>query len=156
MKHLFTPEPLTARASLGLLCLRLLAGVALMFHGWRKIQRPFDWMGADSATPGILQALAALAEFGGGLALALGLLTPLAALGILCTMGYAAFLHISRGDPFVGRPRSWELASLFFVIALCVLLAGPGRYSLDARLFGRRRQAPERAEDGMASPPPLR
>jgi putative oxidoreductase len=138
MNRLFTADPLTPRASLGLLALRLLAGVALMFHGWGKIQSPFSWMGPDSGTPGILQALAALSEFGGGLALVLGLLTPLAMLGVLCTMGYAAFTHIRRGDPFVGRP-SWETAALFFVIALCVLLAGPGRYSLDAQLFGRRR-----------------
>jgi putative oxidoreductase len=92
--------------------------------------------------PGFLQALAALSEFGGGLALVLGLLTPLAMLGVLCTMGYAAFFHISSGDPFVGFPRSWEPAALFFVIALCVLLAGPGRYSLDAQLFRRREPAP--------------
>ncbi len=138
MKRFFTPDLLTSRASLGLLALRLLAGVALMHHGWSKIQNPFGWMGPTATVPGFLQALAALSEFGGGLALALGLLTPLAMLGILCTMGYAAFTHMRRGDPFVGRP-SWELAALFFVIALCVLLAGPGRYALDAKLFGRRR-----------------
>ena len=139
MKRFFTPELHSSRASLGLLALRLLAGIALMHHGWGKIQHPFGWMGPDSGTPAFLQGLAALSEFGGGLALALGLLTPLAMLGVLCTMGYAAFIHISGGDPFVGRPRSWEPAGLFFVIALCVLLTGPGRFSLDALLFGRRR-----------------
>jgi putative oxidoreductase len=137
LSRLFTPELQSTRASLGLLALRLLAGTALMFHGWGKIQSPFGWMGPDSGIPGILQALAALSEFGGGLALVLGLLTPLAMLGVLFTMGYAAFIHISGGDPFVGQPRSWEPAGLFFVIALAVLLAGPGRYSLDAKLFRR-------------------
>ena len=141
MKRLFAPDLLTPRASLGLLALRVLPGIALMHHGFGKIQHPFSWMGPDATVPSLLQGLAALSEFGGGLALVLGLLTPLAMLGILCTMGYAAFVHISGGDPFVGFPRSWEPASLFFVIALTVLLAGPGRYSLDALLFGRR--APE-------------
>ncbi len=138
MKRLFTPDPLTSRASLGLLALRVFAGVALMFHGWGKIQKPFGWMGPEAPVPSLLQALAALSEFGGGLALALGLLTPLAMLGVLCTMAFAAFTHISRGDPFVGR-GSWELAGVYFTVAVMVLLTGPGRFSLDAKLFGRRR-----------------
>lgn len=138
LARLFTPDLLTSRASLGLLALRVFAGVALMFHGWGKIQSPLSWMGPDSPIPGFLQGLAALSEFGGGLALILGLLTPLAMLGVLVTMAVAALFHISGGDPFVGSPRSWEPAGLFFFVALSVLLAGPGRFSLDAKLFGRR------------------
>jgi len=138
LSRLFAPDLLTSRASLGLLALRVFAGIALMFHGWGKVQSPFSWMGPDSGIPGLLQGLAALSEFGGGLALVLGLLTPLAMLGVLCTMAFAAFTHISRGDPFVGR-GSWELAGVYFTVAVCMLLAGPGRYSLDAKLFGRRR-----------------
>ena len=138
MKHLFSPDLLTSRASLGLLVLRLFAGVALMFHGWGKIQNPFGWMGPNAPVPALLQGLAALSEFGGGLALVLGLLTPLAMLGVLCTMAFAASTHISRGDPFVGR-GSWELAGVYFTVAVMMLLTGPGRFSLDAKLFGRRR-----------------
>ena len=67
MKRFFTPELHSSRASLGLLALRLLAGIALMHHGWGKIQHPFGWMGPDAGTPAFLQALAALSEFGGGL-----------------------------------------------------------------------------------------
>jgi putative oxidoreductase len=59
-------------------------------------------------------------------------------LGVLVTMAVAALFHISSGDPFVGSPRSWELAGVYFTVALSVLLAGPGRYSLDSKLFGRR------------------
>ena len=138
MKRFFTPDLLTSRASLGLLALRVFAGIALMFHGWGKIQKPFGWMGPEAPVPSVLQALAALSEFGGGLALVLGLLTPLAMLGVLCTMAFAAFTHISRGDPFVGR-GSWELAGVYFTVAVMMLLTGPGRFSLDAKLFGRRR-----------------
>jgi putative oxidoreductase len=136
LSRLFSPALLTSRASLGLLALRVFAGTALMFHGWGKIQSPFGWMGPDSPIPGVLQGLAALSEFGGGLALILGLLTPLAMLGVLVTMAVAALFHISGGDPFVGSPRSWELAGVYFTVAVSVLLAGPGRYSLDAKLFG--------------------
>ena len=137
LSRLFAPDLLTSRASLGLLALRVFAGIALMFHGWGKVQSPFSWMGPDSPIPGVLQGLAALSEFGGGLALILGLLTPLAMLGVLVTMAVAALFHISGGDPFVGSPRSWELAGVYFTVAVTMLLAGPGRYSLDAKLFRR-------------------
>jgi putative oxidoreductase len=49
-------------------------GTAFLFHGWSKIQNPFGWMGPQSCMPGILLALAALSEFGGGLALIVGFL----------------------------------------------------------------------------------
>ncbi|NMO18334.1 DoxX family protein [Pyxidicoccus fallax] len=137
MKRIFIPQALSSRASLGLLFLRLFAGVAMMHHGWGKIQNPFAWMGPTAPVPGFLQGLAALSEFGGGLALILGLLTPLAMLGLLCTMAFAATFHISKGDPLVakGGGASWELAGLYLVIALCFILVGPGRFSLDSKLF---------------------
>jgi putative oxidoreductase len=139
MKRFFSPELHGSRTSLGLLLLRLLAGVAMMHHGWGKIQNPFGWMGPTAPVPGLLQGLAALSEFGGGLALVLGLLTPLAMLGLAFTMAFASFFHISKGDPFVGKGggASWELAALYLTIAVCFILCGPGRFSLDAKLFGR-------------------
>lgn len=141
MKALLYRDRQDLAASTGLLVLRLVAGTAFMFHGWGKITNPTGWMGEGAPVPGFLQALAAVSEFGGGLAWILGLLTPLASLGILCTMAVAASTHIMRGDPFVstGGP-AYELALVYFAVALLLLLAGPGRFSLDALLFGRRRE----------------
>ena len=68
--------------SVGLLVLRLVMGAAFMHHGWGKIQNPMGWMGPEATMPAILQALAAISEFGGGLALIAGLLTRLGSLGI--------------------------------------------------------------------------
>jgi putative oxidoreductase len=134
LKRIFAPPDLGPRESAGLLSIRLLAGAAFLFHGWPKIQKPFSWMG--DAVPGWLQALAAVSEFGGGIAWILGALVPLASFGLLCTMGYATYFHmIQRGDPFVGKGPSWELAGLYFVISVLFLTAGPGRFSLDALLF---------------------
>ncbi|MFY2562912.1 DoxX family membrane protein [Corallococcus terminator] len=59
LASLFPPPPPSTRASLGLLLLRLVVGVAFMEHGWSKIQDPFNWMGARTSTPGTFQALAA-------------------------------------------------------------------------------------------------
>ena len=130
----------SSRTSLALLCLRVVAGAAFMFHGWSKIQTPFSWMGADSAVPGFLQALAAISEFFGGLGWILGLLTPLASFGMACTMLVAVHKHaIERGDPFVGKGATYELSLLFLMMSIGFLLTGPGRYSLDALVFRRRR-----------------
>ena len=141
------PAFLGGPGAVGLLVLRLVAGSAMMLHGWPKIQHAFSWMGEQAPVPGILQALAALAEFGGGICWILGLLTPLASFLILCNMVVAAgMVHMPHGDPFVaskpGGP-SYEPALDYLAIAVVLLLVGPGRLSLDALLFGRRRSVAE-------------
>jgi len=122
-----------------LLALRLVAGLGFIFHGYRKIINPFEWMGPDAFAPGIFQALAAVSEFGGGIAWMVGLLTPLASLGIASTMAVAVTVHVSRGDPFVGHGGSFELPLLYFFIAIALIVIGPGRYSIDAKLFGNKK-----------------
>lgn len=139
-KFFATPEYNTT-GDLALLVIRFVGGGAFMFHGWGKIQNPFTWMGPDSFAPGVFQALAAISEFGGGLAWILGLLTPLASLGVASTMTVATWFHaIKRGDPFVskGGEASYELAALYLCVALVFIALGPGRFSLDRALFGRR------------------
>jgi putative oxidoreductase len=141
IKELFRPPRLPNRVSAGLLPIRLVAGLAFMFHGYPKIQNPTGWMGEDASMPGILLVLAAVSEFGGGLAWMLGLLTPLASLGLAATMAVATWMHaMVLHDPFVpkGPGGSYELASVYLCLALLFLLAGPGRFSLDRVLFGER------------------
>lgn len=137
----FFAEFVPAPGAAGLLILRLVTGLAFMLHGSSKIQEPFTWMGTDSWAPGILQALAAVAEFGGGLALILGLLTPLACFGLVCTMTTALLaVHLPKGHPFVvaGGGGSFELPLVYFAIALALMMVGPGAFSLDALLFKRK------------------
>lgn len=141
MLNLLKAVRLPTKASLGLLALRLVCGFAFMHHGWGKIQKPLGWMGEGSWAPGFLQALAALSEFGGGLAWMLGFLTPVASAGLAVTMTVATYTHmIVRGDPFVGRAGSYELASIFLAVSLLLLLAGPGRFSVDRLVFGEKGQ----------------
>lgn len=141
LKTYFTIRDYPTFVHLTLLLLRVVVGLAFMLHGWGKIQNPFGWMGPEGFAPGFLQALAALSEFGGGLGLILGFLTPLASLGIASTMAVAFSTHaFMRGDPFVsmtGGPAS-ELAAVYFCIAMLLLALGPGRFSLDRVFFGKR------------------
>jgi putative oxidoreductase len=114
MRHIFYCDTVGPLGSVGLLALRLVMGAAFILHGWPKIQNPVAWMGPDAPVPAILQAAAALAEFGGGMALIVGLLSRLASLGIATNMIVAlGMVHLPHGDPFVGKPgkTSYEPAA---------------------------------------------
>ncbi len=141
LRTIFSPPGHSPYADAALLLVRLVAGAAFMTHGWSKIQNPFGWMGADAFAPPFFQALAALSEFAGGLAWILGLLTPLAASGIACTMTVAIWtLTFKYAAPFVAStmaPAS-ELPAVYFCVALVLITVGPGRLSLDRAIFGRR------------------
>ncbi|QQR80617.1 MAG: DoxX family protein [Deltaproteobacteria bacterium] len=140
--NLFKPVALPCSASAALLVLRLITGVAFMIHGWGKIQTPFSWMPPEAPIPAFLQFLAALSEFGGGLALILGLLTPLASFGIFCTMSFAVNMHmVVMKHPFVSTApggMSYEPALVYWGISLLLLLTGAGKFSLDRKIFGER------------------
>jgi putative oxidoreductase len=128
--QIFKTVQVPARASIGLLILRLLAGIALITHGYEKIQNPFAWMGPEATTPAFFQLMAAIAEFGGAIAWIFGLLTPLFSLLVACTMATAIYHHLFI---FGG---SFEMALLYFAIAALLFFVGPGRFSVDKKLFG--------------------
>lgn len=139
LKYFMQPYTQPKSVSVALLLVRLVAGIGMMIHGWDKIQSPFSWMGPDAPVPGILQGLAALSEFGGGLALVIGLLTSLGMLGLAFTMAGAVYMHaIIKGDPFIGQGGSYELAALYFVISVLFIVVGPGKYALDNKIFGNK------------------
>ena len=142
LKRILQPVTQPVFASAALLLLRLIVGAAFVLHGWVKVQHPFEWMGPEAFAPGFFQFLAAITKFGGGIALLIGLLTPVAALGIGCTMTMAVFTHlVLMGDPFVNPMggHSYELALVFWGICIHLLVLGAGKFSLDAKIFGERR-----------------
>jgi putative oxidoreductase len=142
MGLIYPPSP-GLRGSVGLLLIRSVTGAAFIFHGWPKIQNATTWMGPNADMPGFMQAAAAVSEFAGGIALIVGLLTPLACLAIAGVMVTAiSTVHLKLGHAFVGEPgKSWELAAVYLCIVLAVLLLGPGKLSLDGLIFGRSRPA---------------
>lgn len=140
VKECFKAVNLAKCSSTGLLLLRIVAGTAMIIHGWGKIQAPMSWMGPEAPVPGIFQFLAAFSEFGGGIAWILGFLTPLASLGMAITMVVATYTHaVVMGDPFVSTGKgSYELALLYFVISILFIMTGPGKWSIDSKLFGEK------------------
>lgn len=131
----------TVVQDVALLLIRVVAGASFAFFGWGKIQHPLNWMGDESTTAGLFQALAAISEFCGGIAWILGFLTRLGAFGIGCTMVVAVHLHLFvMGDPFVSFTGggSYDHALLFLVIAILLMVMGPGRFSIDRLVFGKK------------------
>lgn len=119
-------------ADLGLLVVRVIGGLALAFaHGMGKVPPSEGFIGRVGGmgfpAPELFAWLASTAEFGGGILLALGLPTRPAAL-LVCGQMLVVALMAHAGDPFGDR----EAPVLFGAIALACLLAGGGRYSLDA------------------------
>jgi len=150
-------QPLSASTSLGLLVLRLGAGIYLMTHGWGKVQMVIDGKFEGFPDPigmgsTLSLVMAALAEFFGSLLVALGLATRLAALSVVFTMAVAAFV-IHANDPWTmgeaarlfkaGQATSWsskEPALLFALAFLTLVFTGAGQLSLDAWVLGRKRK----------------
>jgi len=123
--------------SLGLLVLRLGAGGPLLFgHGWGKLAH-FSERASRFADPLHVGAPASLAltvfaEVFCSAAVALGLGTRVAALVLTGFFAVLVFVH-HGADPFKQR----ELALVYGVPFLALLLIGPGRFSLDAWLARR-------------------
>ncbi|MEA9357363.1 DoxX family protein [Bacteriovorax sp. PP10] len=143
IKKYFQPSVQTNFASTALFVLRLIAGIAFIIHGMGKIQSPLGWLPANAPIhiPALFQFLAAVAEFAGGIAWILGLLTPLASFGISINMLVATSVHLFVfNDPFVTTSggTSYEPALGYFAIALVLMAVGPGKFSLDKFIFGEK------------------
>jgi putative oxidoreductase len=128
---------------LGILIVRLVIGLTLAAHG---AQKSFGWFGGGGIAgtapfleqlgfrPGRFHAaLAGIAETAGGLLLAAGLLTPLAAAALIGTM-VVAVGSVHRGKGFFLQGGGLEYNLVLAAGALAVAFTGPGAISLDRSL----------------------
>jgi len=114
-----------------LLILRLCVAGFMLTHGLPKLMKLFsegeiqfmDVMGIG-ATGSLV--LAVFSEFICSILIAVGLATRLAAFALICTMLVAAFMA-HGADPFGKK----ELALLYLLIYVTILVTGSGKYSID-------------------------
>lgn len=152
---------------IGLLLIRLVAGAALMAHGYPKLfggegKTPPDLLTqvfgknfpqsvgaggprahADNLEkmgvpyPQLGAYLSAAAEFGGGVALLTGTMTRLAALAVMVNMA-VAIRKVHWQNGLVG-PGGYEFPAQLFAEAAALFFAGPGAFSIDGIFGGIRR-----------------
>lgn len=137
---------LSSDAGLAAFILRVPTGLILAAHGSQKLFGAFggyglegtgQWMASIGLEPGMLMAfLAGSAEFFGGLALALGLLTRPAALLTAFTMLVAIFsVHISNGL-FMAN-NGYEYALTLMIVSVALMIQGAGAYSVDGLISSK-------------------
>jgi len=137
------------------LVLRVPVGIILAAHGSQKLFGWFggyglegtgQWMASIGLEPGYLMALmAGSAEFFGGLALLIGLLTRPAAIVAAFTMLVAMLtVHIGNGLFMSNNGIEFALSLLAITVALAIL--GGGRLSVDNVLTNRTERSPLTAQ----------
>jgi putative oxidoreductase len=116
----------------GLLILRIVLGIIMIYHGWPKVTglggviEGFSGMGIP--LPAVAAVFATVAEFVGGLLMLIGAFTDIAGLMFAIDMlGAIIFVHAKNGFGIDKGGFEWPL--LLMAAALAIALAGPGKYS---------------------------
>jgi hypothetical protein len=124
VRRLFSTFALGA-PGVGLLLLRVVAGIALVFHAAMAL-------GGD---PPVGSAMLYVITGAVGILLLVGLWTPIAGSLLAILASWSAFLHLAD---------SWTCI-LLAVLGAALALLGPGGWSVDAQLFGWKRvELPDR------------
>jgi putative oxidoreductase len=139
-RSLFSTTP--SQQQLGLAIIRIVVGIVFIAHGVQKIF-VFGFGGVSGAfakmgvpVPGLTGPLVALLEFFGGIALIIGLLSRLAALGFAVEMlGAILLIHLANG---FFAPTGYEFPLTLFAASIAIAIGGSGSLSIDAAIASRR------------------
>ncbi|NBL65866.1 DoxX family membrane protein [Flavobacterium sp. NST-5] len=121
--------------NLGLFILRVSTASCMMVHGWQKLQMlesggaaefP-DVIGIGGATT---LYLAIFSEFICAALILIGFVTRLATIPLIITMFIAVFI-VHANDGF----QMQEIGALYLTIFVFILIAGPGKYSIDHLIY---------------------
>jgi putative oxidoreductase len=133
--------PTRRQTDTALAVLRVVLGITFIMHGGQKlfvygfdgVTGAFGQMGIPA--PGFFGPFVGFVEFFGGIAIALGLLTRLAALGVGSTMVVALLtVHLKQG---FFNPGGVEFPLALLASAIALVLAGAGAYSVDSVIAKR-------------------
>lgn len=136
--------------------MRAALGLCFIAHGGQKL---FGWFGGGGITgttaffrsiglssPHAFAYVSGIVEFFGGIAIALGFLTIVAAVGLLVEMLIAVWTVSYAAGFFVTAQKiGWELNVYLIGLIAALILTGPGAWSVDAALGLTRRRSPASA-----------
>ncbi|HEY0670725.1 MAG TPA: DoxX family protein [Longimicrobiales bacterium] len=141
---MFSSQPTQRQLNIGLAILRVVVGAIFIAHGGQKLfVYGFEGVAGGFAQMGVPMAdvmgpFIGFAEFFGGIALILGLLTRLASAGLAATMiGAIALVHLPAG---FFAPNGYEFPLSLLGSALLLTVTGAGGYSIDG-VIARRRES---------------
>ncbi|WP_337840765.1 DoxX family protein [Rheinheimera sp.] len=144
LQHIFS-----SNAGFGALALRVPVGVIFAAHGAQKLFGWFGgyglegtggWMDSIGLSPGVLMAfLAGAAEFFGGLALILGLLTRPAAAALSVAMLVAIFAVHFQNGLFMSN-NGYEFGLALLAASVSLLFSGAGKASIDSLIARKLNQ----------------
>ncbi len=143
------PQRLEGLERLAVLILRLFLGFVFVMHGSQKLLGAFGGSGVPGFAgqlakygiePHLLWAwVVAITEFVGGICIFFGFLTRFWAAGLVIDMTVAVVkVHLVNG--FFWSNRGFEFVLTLGVIALVLLMTGPGSLSMD-RAIGIEKRA---------------
>lgn len=137
--YLFTSGTTENNLNIASLILRFMSGGFMIYqHGYPKFIKFFSDGPVEFINPFGIGATATLAlvlfaEVICAIFVILGLMTRWALIPLIFTMAYAAFI-VHANDGFQQK----ELALVYLIIFIVLLLLGPGKYSLDRKIRKRR------------------
>jgi len=125
----------------GLALLRIILGIVFFAHGYLK----FFKMGMDGVVgfftslgipaPALAAWVVTVLEMIGGVALILGILTPV--VGVLFAIEMAGVIYFAKRGQGFFAPKGYEFELTLLVASLALALAGPGAFAIQ-NVFRRR------------------
>lgn len=136
MTKFLTTQPICQPA--GLLAIRCVLGILLIYHGAEVFDRSIvdkylSWNVFKKGPGEPLVYIGKIMELAAGIFFLLGLFTRLASLLTIGVMGFIIF--------FIGKGKIWyedQHPFLFILLALVFFFIGPGKWSLDKKIFDKR------------------
>lgn len=114
------------------LLLRAALAIVFITHGLAKMssEKSFGWNWAGDQMAGILQFTVALVELLGGVLIALGLFTRIAALAIIVIMVGAIFT-VTGAKGFMVTSGGYEYNFVLILVSAALAIGGAGSFSFD-------------------------
>jgi putative oxidoreductase len=131
MKNIFNQSLREGNTDVALLFVRISIAVLMLTHGLPKLamffsDEPVAFPGVFGMSASLSLGLTVFAEVICSILIFVGLGTRIATIPLVFTMAVAVF-YIHANDPFLNK----EMAVLYMVGFLFILIAGGGKYSLD-------------------------